>query len=74
MSQAPQHFRSSEAQAICDGRFPRQSSCSIISPSLTPSVSRAVVKKEDKAGTFLAVVSQSRATGAEYGIQLVGSS
>ena len=31
VSQALQHFRSSEQQATCDGRFARQSVCSVIS-------------------------------------------
>ena len=31
VSQAPQHFRSSETQATCDGCFARQSICSVIS-------------------------------------------
>ena len=31
VSQAPQHFRSSETQAACEGCFARQSICSVIS-------------------------------------------
>ena len=32
VSQAPQHFRSSETQATCEGSFARQCICSVISP------------------------------------------
>ena len=39
MSQAPQHFRSSEKQATCEGYFARQSICC---HSLHPGMSRAV--------------------------------
>ena len=43
MSQAPQHFRSSEKQASCEGCFARQSICSVISfHSLHSGMSRAV--------------------------------
>ena len=40
VSQAPQHFRSSETQASCNGCFVRQPVCSVI--SLHRSMSRAV--------------------------------
>ena len=40
MSQAPQHLRSSEARAICDGGFARQSICS--DTSLDPGMSRTL--------------------------------
>ena len=40
VSQAPQHFTSSETQATCDGCFARQSVCSAI--SLPSGMSRAV--------------------------------
>jgi len=40
ISQASQHFRSSEKQATCEGCFPSQSVCSVI--SLHSSMSRAV--------------------------------
>ena len=43
MSQAPQHFRSSEKQASCGGCFARQSICSVISfHSFHSGMSRAV--------------------------------
>ena len=44
VSQAPQHFRSSETQATCDGCFVRQSVCSVI--SLHSGMSRAVYPQE----------------------------
>ena len=40
VSQAPQHFRSSETQATCDGCFARQSICLLV--SLHSGMSRAV--------------------------------
>ena len=40
VSQAPQHFRSSETQATCDGCFACQPICSVI--SLDPRLSRTV--------------------------------
>ena len=40
VSQAPQHFRSSETQATCDGCFARWSICSLTSPD--PSMSQAI--------------------------------
>ena len=40
VSQVPQHFRSTEMQAICDGCFARQSICTVI--SLYSDMSRAV--------------------------------
>ena len=44
VSQAPQHFRSSEKQATCEGRFARQSVCSVI--FLHSGMSRAVHPQE----------------------------
>ena len=44
VSQAPQHLRSSEKQAACDGCFVRHSICSVI--SLHPGMSRAVHPQE----------------------------
>ena len=38
VSQAPQHFRSSEELATCDGCFARQSMCSVISLHSTNTV------------------------------------
>ena len=40
VSQAPQHFRSCEKEAACEGFFAHQSICSVI--SLNPGMSRAV--------------------------------
>ena len=44
VSQAPQHFRSSEKQATCEGCFTRQSICSVV--SLHSGMSRAVHPQE----------------------------
>ena len=44
VSQAPEHFRSSEKQATCGGCFSRQSVCSVI--SLHSGMSRAVHPQE----------------------------
>ena len=44
VSQAPQNFRSSEKQATCEGRFARQSVCSVV--SLHFGMSRAVDPQE----------------------------
>ena len=44
VSQAPQHFRSSETQAPCNGCFSRQSICPVI--SLHSGMSRAVHRPE----------------------------
>ena len=44
MSQASQHFRSSEKQATCEGCFARQSVCSVV--SLHTGMSRAVHPQE----------------------------
>ena len=44
VSQASQHFRSSEKQATCEGCFSRQSVCSVI--SLHSGMSRAVHSQE----------------------------
>ena len=44
VSQAPQHFRSSEKQATREGRFPRQSICSVV--SLQSGMSKAVQPQE----------------------------
>ena len=44
VTQAPQHFRSSETQASCDGCFARQSICSVV--SLHSGMSRAVHPQE----------------------------
>ena len=41
VSQVPQHFKSSETQATCDGCFSRQSVCSVI--SLHSGMSKAVL-------------------------------
>ena len=44
VSQAPQHFRSSEKHATCEGCFSRQCICSVI--SFHPGMSRAVHQQE----------------------------
>ena len=42
VSQASQHFRSSEKQAICEGCFFRQSVCSVISLSLWRGIGHSI--------------------------------
>ena len=62
-SQAPQHFRSSEELATCDGCFARQSMCSVISLHSTDTVIITVVFTSPSEAVDVVVVVVSNQNG-----------